>query len=81
MTASGGLAAPIPVGVITGFLGAGKTTFINRLLRDPSFSGTMVIVNEFGEAGLDHALIERAEGDVILLASGCLCCSLRGDLV
>jgi G3E family GTPase len=81
MALTGGLAAPIPVGVVTGFLGSGKTTFINRLLRDPALAETMVVVNEFGEIGLDHLLIERAEGDVILLASGCLCCSLRSDLV
>ncbi len=74
-------AAPIPVNVVTGFLGAGKTTLLNRLLREPELADTLVIVNEWGEIGLDHLLIERVEGDVILLASGCLCCALRGDLV
>jgi G3E family GTPase len=73
--------APIPVSVITGFLGAGKTTLLNKLLREPELAGALVIVNEWGEIGLDHLLIERVEGDVVLLASGCLCCSLRGDLV
>ena len=73
--------AAIPVSVITGFLGAGKTTLLNRLLREPELADALVIVNEWGEIGLDHLLIERVESDVILLASGCLCCSLRGDLV
>ena len=72
---------PIPVHLVTGFLGAGKTTLLNRLLRDPALSDALVVVNEWGEIGLDHLLIERIEGDVLLLASGCLCCSLRGDLV
>jgi G3E family GTPase len=72
---------PIPVSVVTGFLGAGKTTLLNRLLREPELADALVIVNEWGEIGLDHLLIERIEGDVILLSSGCLCCSLRGDLV
>ena len=72
---------PIPVSVITGFLGAGKTTLLNKLLRAPELVGTLVIVNEWGEIGLDHLLIERVDGDVILLSSGCICCALRGDLV
>jgi G3E family GTPase len=71
----------IPVSIVTGFLGAGKTTLLNRLLREPELAGALVIVNEWGEIGLDHLLIERIEGDVVLLSSGCLCCSLRGDLV
>jgi G3E family GTPase len=76
------MSAPlIPVSVVTGFLGAGKTTLLNRLLREPELADALVIVNEWGEIGLDHLLIERIEGDVILLSSGCLCCSLRGDLV
>jgi G3E family GTPase len=73
--------AAIPVAIVTGFLGAGKTTLLNRLLRDAALADALVIVNEWGEIGLDHLLIERVEGDAILLASGCLCCSLRGDLV
>jgi G3E family GTPase len=73
--------APIPVSVVTGFLGAGKTTLLNKLLRAPELAGALVIINEWGEIGLDHLLIERVDGDVILLSSGCLCCSLRGDLV
>jgi len=74
-------AAPIPVSVVTGFLGSGKSTLLNRLVREPELADTLVIVNEWGEIGLDHLLIEKIEGDVILLSSGCLCCSLRGDLV
>lgn len=71
-----------PVGIITGFLGAGKTTLLNRLLHDPALSGTIVIVNEFGEVGLDHLFLEsRADGEMVLLSSGCLCCTVRGDLV
>ena len=72
---------PIPVAVLTGFLGSGKTTLLNRLLRDPALADTLVLINEFGEIGLDHLLVERAEGDMILMSSGCLCCTIRGDLV
>jgi G3E family GTPase len=72
----------IPVAVLTGFLGSGKTTLIRSLLRDPAFEGTAVVVNEFGEVGLDHLLVEAAEKeDTILLDGGCLCCATRGDLV
>jgi G3E family GTPase len=73
--------APIPVAVLTGFLGSGKTTLIRSLLRDPAFEGTAVVVNEFGEVGLDHLLVEAAEEDTVLLEGGCLCCATRGDLV
>ncbi len=72
---------PLPFNVITGFLGAGKTTLLNRLLDHPGMDGTLVIVNEFGEAGLDHLLVEASADEVLELSSGCLCCALRGDLV
>ncbi len=80
-TASRVAPAPIPLTVLTGFLGAGKTTLLNRLLKDPALSGAAVIINEFGEIGIDHLLVERVEDGVMLLATGCLCCTVRGDLV
>jgi G3E family GTPase len=72
---------PIPLNLITGFLGAGKTTLLNRLLRDPALAQAAVIINEFGEIGLDHLLVEHIEDGVMLLSTGCLCCTVRGDLV
>lgn len=72
---------PIPLTVLTGFLGAGKTTRLNAWLKDPDFADTLVIINEFGAVGLDHLLIEEAQGDMLLMAAGCLCCTIRGDLV
>jgi G3E family GTPase len=73
-------AAAIPVNVITGFLGSGKTTLLQRLLAAPALSDTAVLVNEFGEVGLDHHLLQSVSGDIVLLQSGCLCCTIRGDL-
>ncbi|WP_371226167.1 CobW family GTP-binding protein [Roseovarius sp. 2305UL8-3] len=70
----------LPVTLLTGFLGAGKTTLLNAILQDASAGHIAVIVNEFGEAALDHDLIETSEEDVVLMQSGCLCCSIRGDL-
>lgn len=72
---------PLPVSVLTGFLGSGKTTLLRHLLAHPDMDQTAVIVNEFGEIGLDHLLVESAQEDTILLNSGCLCCTVRGDLV
>lgn len=72
--------ALIPVNVITGFLGAGKTTVLARLLQSPRLRDTAVLINEFGEVGLDHHLIEHARESTLLLENGCICCSIRGDL-
>jgi G3E family GTPase len=68
------------VNVLTGFLGSGKTTLLQRLLRSPQMSRTAVLINEFGEVGLDHLLVEPIDETVVLLASGCICCTIRGDL-
>ena len=70
----------IPVNVITGFLGSGKTTLLNRLLRSPRLANTAVLVNEFGEVGLDHLLLEALDAETVVLQSGCVCCTIRGDL-
>jgi G3E family GTPase len=71
----------VPIHVLTGFLGSGKTTLLRRLLADPSLADTAVVINEFGEVGLDHLLVREVAEDVVLLSSGCLCCSVRDDLV
>ena len=71
----------LPVTIMTGFLGSGKTTVLNHLLHHPGLERTAVIVNEFGEIGLDHLLVESALDQMVLMDNGCLCCSVRGDLV
>jgi G3E family GTPase len=73
--------ARTPVSIITGFLGSGKTTLLNRVLQDRAMAGALVIINEFGEIGLDHLLIATPNENTVLLASGCICCTVRGDLV
>ena len=67
--------------MLTGFLGSGKTTLLSHLLRDPAMHDTAVVINEFGEVGLDHMLVESSSDDVVILNSGCLCCTIRGDLI
>ena len=74
------MAEPTPVALLTGFLGSGKTTLLARLLAHPGMGETAVIVNELGEVAVDHHLLRRVEGETVVLASGCVCCSLRADL-
>lgn len=69
-----------PVNLLTGFLGSGKTTLLKRLLTDPTLADTAVLINEFGEIGLDHYLLERIDDTTVLLQSGCVCCTIRGEL-
>ena len=69
-----------PVFVVTGFLGSGKTTLLNHMLKHPSLADAAVLVNEFGAVGLDHVLVEAMDESTVLLQSGCLCCTIRGDL-
>ena len=69
-----------PVNLLTGFLGSGKTTLLQRLLADPALADTAVLINEFGEVGLDHHLLEQIDAHTVLLQSGCLCCTIRGEL-
>lgn len=69
-----------PVNLLTGFLGSGKTTLLKQLLREPALADTAVLINEFGEVGLDHQLVERIDESTVLLPSGCVCCTVRGEL-
>ena len=71
----------IPIIVLTGFLGAGKTTLLNAWVKTPAFADAAVVINEFGTIGLDHLLVEKAEGTILTLSSGCLCCTIRGDMI
>lgn len=75
-------AAPrIPVSLLTGFLGSGKTTLLNHLVQQPEMHDTLVIINEFGEVGLDHLLVTHTQENIVVeMSSGCLCCTIRGDL-
>ena len=70
-----------PVTILTGFLGSGKTTLLNRALRDPAMANTAVVINEFGEVGLDHVLAAQSDDTIMVLENGCLCCTVFGDLV
>lgn len=70
----------IPITLLTGFLGAGKTTLLNQLLRRPEMAQAAVLINEFGAVGIDHHLVERVDGNVVVLDSGCLCCTVKSEL-
>lgn len=71
----------LPIHVLTGFLGSGKTTLLNRALRTPRFADAAVLINEFGEVAIDHLLVRESREELLVLASGCVCCTLRNDLV
>src|SRR5262249_33232504 len=71
----------VPITVLTGFLGAGKTSLLNRLLAEAALADAAVLINEFGEIGIDHLLVREVRDGIVMLTSGCLCCTVRGDLV
>src|SRR6478752_7475533 len=73
-------AGRLPVSLITGFLGSGKTALLNRLLRFPEMARTAILINEFGDVALDQLFVEASDGEVTVLPNGCLCCDIRGDL-
>jgi len=77
---TGGNRVRIPVDVITGFLGSGKTTLLNHLVKQPESRSTAVVINEFGEVGIDHRLVETSSEQMVELNNGCICCTIRGDL-
>src|SRR4051812_35231409 len=70
----------LPVALLTGFLGSGKTTLLNRVIQHPNMARAAVVINEFGDIGLDQHFIEKSDGEVMVLANGCLCCNVQGDL-
>ncbi len=72
--------ARLPVALLTGFLGSGKTTLLNRLLHDPAMSATAVVINEFGDVALDQHFVETSDGEIVVMANGCLCCSVQDDI-
>jgi G3E family GTPase len=74
------MSTAIPVNVITGFLGSGKTTLLRHILSDPGYADCAVLINEFGEVGIDHYVVERVDGETVLMQSGCICCTIRDDL-
>jgi G3E family GTPase len=74
------MSAAIPVNVLTGFLGSGKTTLLRHILGDPDYADCAVLINEFGEVGIDHLVVERVDGETVLMQSGCICCTIRDDL-
>jgi G3E family GTPase len=74
------MSAAIPVNVITGFLGSGKTTLLRHILADADYADCAVLINEFGEVGIDHLIVERVDGETVLMQSGCICCTIRDDL-
>ena len=71
----------VPVTLLTGFLGSGKSTLLTTLLKDPKFCDTAVVVNEFGEVGIDQGLVINADEEVFEMSNGCICCTVRGDLI
>ena len=74
------MSTPIPVTIITGFLGAGKTTVLNALLRDPDFKGSAVLINEFGDVQVDHDLVADFSDELVMTTTGCICCTASSDI-